>query len=92
MTHIQQVSGALLAVGLQGVVANGLSHLLGPEHAAHAQHHLLQPQQLEQAVGLGKGDQCCMRCLTIEPFWKVCCRHADQATKDAELQTDLMLR
>ena len=45
--YIQQVICALLAVGLQGVAPDGLCHLLGPEHAANTQHHLVQHQNTE---------------------------------------------
>ena len=78
-TYIQQVVCALLAIGLQGVAANGLGHLLCPEHAADTQHHLAHhsnsiPSQQSQKrtqnshveFDVMHGFQCCrVACHTI---------------------------
>ncbi len=40
VAYIQEVVCALFAVGWQRTTADGLSHLLSPEHAADAKHHL----------------------------------------------------
>ena len=50
MAYIQQVVCALLAVGWQGVTADGLSHLLSPEHAANTKHHLWQHTRCEASI------------------------------------------